>query len=179
MTTRLNEPAQPGKPPSLRAIFEEYGTFVCRSLRRLGISEADLDDMLQEVFMVVYQRLGDFEERGRTRSWLYSICTRVAYAQRRKLGRRREQLPGELPDTRAEATQQEHVEDREALALGQRLLARLPAEQREVFVLYEVEGMPMAEIAEALGCPLQTAYSRLRAARSRVQEEYTREGAVR
>ena len=77
-------------PPQLREVYEEHGPFVIRSLRYLGVREADLDDTLQEVFLVVYQRLNDYEEKGRARAWLYSICTRVAHAQRRKFGRRRE-----------------------------------------------------------------------------------------
>lgn len=159
-TTRL--------PPKLRDVFEEHGPFVCRSLRYLGVRDADLDDLLQEVFLVVYQRLNQYEEKGRARAWLYSICTRVAHAQRRKLVRRRETSVVTPSEGSAAATQHDHVEDREALALGQRLLAQLPEQQREVFLLYEVEDMTMAEIAHALACPLQTAYSRLHKARARM-----------
>jgi RNA polymerase sigma-70 factor (ECF subfamily) len=158
----------------LREVFEEHGPFVCRSLRYLGVREADLDDLLQEVFLVVYQRLNDYEEKGRARAWLYSICTRVAHAQRRKLGRRRETSAPAPSEESTAPTQHEHVEDREALALGQRLLGQLPAQQREVFLLYEVEDMSMAEIAHALACPLQTAYSRLHKARSRIVAEVER-----
>lgn len=175
MTTRPSESRLAGPNPlRLRHIFEEHAAFVCRSLRRLGVLEADLDDVLQEVFMVVYQRLTEYQERGRARSWLYSICTRLAAAHRRKAGRRRESTTPELPDTPAEATQHTRLEEREALALGQRLLALLPEEEREVFVLYEVEGMAMTEIAEARGCPLQTAYSRLYQARRRIGEHLQR-----
>jgi len=161
----------PEDPPRLRAVFEEHGAFVCRSLRLLGVLESDLDDVLQEVFLVVYQRLHDYEERGRARSWLYSICTRVARAQRRKLWRRREELAETVPETSAAATQLDRITDKEALALGHKLLSRLPREQRDVFWLYEVEELPMAEIARGLGCPLQTAYSRLYKARQRIAVE--------
>ncbi|MDB4973915.1 MAG: polymerase sigma factor RpoE [Myxococcaceae bacterium] len=138
--------------------------------------------MLQEVFLVVYQRLADYEERDRARSWLYSICVRVASSQRRKLSRRRESVTDEPPEGRLPATQLQQVEEREALALGERLLQLLPPEQREVFVLYEVEHLPMAQIAEAVGCPLYTAYSRLRLARQRILlevERAERDGVLR
>jgi RNA polymerase sigma-70 factor (ECF subfamily) len=158
----------------LRQLFEEHGSFVCRSLRRLGVPEADLDDMLQEVFLVVHQRLADYEERDRVRAWLYSICTRTAKAQRRRLFRRRENVSAELPEGLIGATQLQTVEDREALILGTRLLSLLPPEQREVFVLYEVEDMPMQQIAAAMGSPLQTAYSRLHKARTRILLEVQR-----
>ena len=144
---------------------------MCRSLRLLGVLEPDLDDQLQEVFLVVHQRLHDYEERGSVRAWLYSICTRVARAQRRKLVRRRENVTAEFPETTTAPTQHDRVVDHEALALGQELLQRLPREQRDVFWLYEVEELPMAEIAQALDCPLQTAYSRLRKARERILAE--------
>jgi RNA polymerase sigma-70 factor (ECF subfamily) len=155
-------------------LFEEHGPFVIRSLRYLGVREADLDDTLQEVFLVVYQRLNDYEEKGRARAWLYSICTRVARTQLRKVGRRRESAMPAYSEESVEPTQLERVEDREALALGHRLLDQLPPPQREVFVLYEVEDMPMAEIAQALDCPLQTAYSRLHKARARILAEVER-----
>jgi RNA polymerase sigma-70 factor (ECF subfamily) len=169
--------AVPARPPLLRAVFEEHASFVCRTLRRLGVSEADLDDLLQEVFVVVHKRLPEYRDMGRTRSWLYSICTRVSQAQRRNQKRRRESLVPEPPEEISAASQHQHMEDGEALVLGQRLLASLPAEQREIFVLYEVEDMTMPEIAEALGCPLQTAYSRLHSARQRILAEVNRLGA--
>ncbi|HEY6877802.1 MAG TPA: sigma-70 family RNA polymerase sigma factor [Polyangiales bacterium] len=161
----------PAQPLRLRQLFDEHAAFVWRSLRRLGVREADLDDLLQEVFLVVYRRLDEYEERDRARSWLYSICRRVAQTQRRTLQRRREQLSSEPPDGRIAPTQLVRVEEREALELGHRLLATLPEEQREVFVLYEVEHIPMQQIADALGCPLHTAYSRLRTARSKIIAE--------
>jgi RNA polymerase sigma-70 factor, ECF subfamily len=167
--------ADPERPLHLRQLFDEHAAFVWRSLRRLGVPEADVDDLLQEVFLVVYRRLADYEERARARAWLYSICTRVAQKQRRTVFRRREDMSGELPEARVAATQLMRVEEREALALGHRLLAQLPEEQREVFVLYEVEHLPMQQIADALGCPLYTAYSRLRAARLKILAELARE----
>jgi len=168
---RMEDEATSDRPIRLRALYEQHASFVCRSLRRLGVPEADLDDMLQEVFLVVYQRLADYQERDRARSWLYSICTRIAQAQRRKLGRRREDVTSEPSLGAADAAQLQSVEDREALAHGNRLLGLLPAEQREVFVLYEVEDMTMAQIAEAIRVPLQTAYSRLYKARQRILAE--------
>jgi RNA polymerase sigma-70 factor, ECF subfamily len=164
-------------PPLLREIYEEHAPFVIRSLRYLGVREADLDDTLQEVFLVVYQRLNDYEEKGRARAWLYSISTRVAHAQRRKLGRRRETGAEAFVEAAAAPTQLAQVEDSEAIALGHRLLSQLPPQQREVFLLYEVEDMPMAEIAQALDYPLQTTYSRLHKARERILAEVERLGA--
>jgi RNA polymerase sigma-70 factor (ECF subfamily) len=165
---KRRQAAVPKESSGLRDLFEQHGAFVCRSLRMLGVREADLDDALQEVFVVVFQRMHDYEERGRARAWLYSISTRIVHSQRRKQGRRHEDMAAALPEATAEATQLAQLADREALALGQRLLAQLPREQRDVFWLYEVEDVPMLEIARALECPLQTAYSRLHTARERI-----------
>jgi RNA polymerase sigma-70 factor (ECF subfamily) len=176
IVTDTRAPSAPAThlPPRLQELFVAHGPFVCRSLRYLRVREADLDDALQEVFLVVHQRLDDYQERGSVRAWLYSICTRVAHAHRRKLGRRRETTFAMVSTPPAAPTQLEHIADREALALGRRLLEQLPPQQRQVFLLYEVEDMSMAEIAQALDCPLQTAYSRLHKARKRVQDEVER-----
>lgn len=155
------------EPTRLRCMFEEHGAFVCRSLRMLGVPEGDLDDALQEVFLVVFQRMRDYEERGRVRAWLYSICTRVVWTRRRVMRRRREDLV-DYPESAVGPTQHERVVDHEALALGHELLQALPPEQRDVFWLYEVEELPMSEIARSINCPLQTAYSRLHKARERI-----------
>ncbi|MET0287820.1 MAG: sigma-70 family RNA polymerase sigma factor [Polyangiales bacterium] len=169
--TARERDSQTETPPRLRQLFDEYAPFVWRSLRRLGVAESDLDDQLQEVFLVVYRRLDEYEERDRVRAWLYSICRRVAQTQRRSLRRRREDLSGDMPEGRIAPTQLVRVEEREALALGHKLLAALPEEQREVFVLYEIEHIPMQQVADALGCPLYTAYSRLRAGRAKILAE--------
>jgi RNA polymerase sigma-70 factor (ECF subfamily) len=150
-------------------VVEQYGTFVCRSLRHLGVREVDLDDTMQDVFLVVHRRLDDYEDRGRTRAWLYSICRRVVVSHRRKSARWHD-LPNAPPAELAVApTQFEHVENREALVWGIRLLDQLAPQERQIFLLYEVEGLTMAEIAERLGCRLQTAYSRLYKARARIE----------
>jgi RNA polymerase sigma-70 factor, ECF subfamily len=158
-------------PSRLRQAYEQHGAFVCRSLRYLGSAEADLDDLVQEVFLVVCKRLDDYEEKGRARAWLYSICTRIVHAHLRKAKRWRASTP--LSEQELPAQLEEPV-DRAALALGWKLLHQLPQEQREVFVLYEVEDMPMSEVAQALDCPLQTAYSRLYKARERILAEVRR-----
>jgi RNA polymerase sigma-70 factor (ECF subfamily) len=164
----------------MNIVFEQHGAFVCRSLSLLGVSEADLDDAIQDVFLVVYRRMLDYEERGRARAWLYSICTRVARSTRRKRSRRvdeSETTYATMLETSFAATQLDRITDHEALALGQKLLQRLPPEQRNVFWMYEIEERPMTEIARESGCPLQTAYSRLHKARRRISTEVQRVAA--
>jgi RNA polymerase sigma-70 factor, ECF subfamily len=146
-------------PARLRGVFEQNATFVYRCLRYLRVHEADLDDALAQVFSVLSQQLNE-RDAGCTRGWLYAVCRRVA--QGRTLA---------APDSLHEALQ---GKQREALAFGQRLLRLLPHEQREVFMLYEVEDMPTSEIARAFSCPVQTVREQLRAARERIVAEVER-----
>jgi RNA polymerase sigma-70 factor, ECF subfamily len=161
-------------PLRLRDLYQEHAAFVWRSLRRLGVAEADVDDVLQEVFLVVHRRLSEYEERGRARAWLYSICTRIARDQRRKVIARRESMSSDVPEPTVPATQLSQLEDAEARRLGHELLATLSEDLREVFVLFELEQIPMSQVAEAVGCGLFTGYSRLRLARKKLRTEFAR-----
>lgn len=171
MTT---EPAPPPAPapveaPTFQQIFGEHAAFVWRALRRLGVPEPDVDDLCQEVFVVVHRKLAEFEARSSLRTWLYGICIRAASDHRRRTYVRREQLTGELPEQSVPAGQHQAIERRQALSLLDAILDRLDDDKRAVFVLFEIEQLSMLEVAEAVGCPLQTAYSRLHAARKFVE----------
>jgi len=151
-------------------IVREHGVFVWRTLRRLGVREADIDDVCQEVFVVVVRKLPEFEPRASIKSWLYGICIRSAAAHRRKAPVRRE-VPTESPEEGSAAPgggPEASLESREALVILDRALEALDADKREVFVLYELEELAMSEVAQIVGCPLQTAYSRHSAARAHV-----------
>jgi RNA polymerase sigma-70 factor (ECF subfamily) len=164
------KPPEPGVEPTFRKVFDDHARFIWRSLLGLGVAEADVPDASQQVFVVLHDRLGDLAEGCPLRTFVYGICLRVASDFRRRAHRRRERLCAEPPERTTEATPEGRAADREALAALEAALDRLPPPQREVFVLYEIEELPMDEIARALGCPLQTAYSRLRVARSTVVE---------
>ncbi|MEO7037485.1 MAG: RNA polymerase sigma factor [Polyangiaceae bacterium] len=149
------------------ALFEGQARFVWRVLARLGIPEADLPDVSQEVFLSAHRMLPTFEQRCAVTTWLYGICLRVASTHRRSLFRRREHLTAEPSKDIASSLSPiaEVAVHRERL---ERVLSTLPEEQANVFVLYELEELTMSEVAAALGYPLQTAYSRLHAARKAV-----------
>jgi len=155
--------------PSLAEIFRQYAPFVWRALRRLGVPEADVEDVCQEVFVVVHRKLGDFEGRSSLRTWIYGICARTASDYRRSGRVRREVVTDAPPDTAHEGGQHDAVALRQARAKLDRILDTLDDDKRAVFVLYEIEELTMAEVADSLGCPLQTAYSRLHAARKIVE----------
>jgi len=155
--------------PNFRRIFDDHAAFVWRSLRYLGVAERDLEDHVQEVFVAIHRRLSEFEQRAALRTWIYAFCLRVASDYRRRAHVRREQLPAEFPEPPTEATQERELEHQR---LRQRLidaLEQLDDAKREVFVLYEIEELEMKDVVELIGCPLQTGYSRLRAARATLE----------
>jgi RNA polymerase sigma-70 factor (ECF subfamily) len=154
-------------PLEVREVFHEHARYVWRALRHLGIPEADVEDLCQEVFVVVQRKLSEFEGRSELRTWLYGICLRVASDHRRRAHVRHEHPhpdPSEGLAT-SELGPEAQVAARSALRA---LLDQLDDDKRDVLVLYELEGLTMKEVAEVVGCPLQTAYSRLHAARDRL-----------
>ena len=158
---------------SFAQIFREHAPYAWRVLRRLGVREAEVDDLVQEVFVVIHRKLPEFEGRSSIRTWIYGICVRVASDHRRRAHVRREH-PTDLPPERAgSAPQLREIEQRQALAQLDQALAELSDDKRAVFVLFEVEQLPMDEVARAVGCPVKTAYSRLYAARDHVKTAFS------
>jgi RNA polymerase sigma-70 factor (ECF subfamily) len=151
--------------PNFREVFDGQARFVWRSLLGLGVRETDVPDASQQVFLVVHAKLARLEPGCAVRTFVYGICLRVASDFRRRAHVRRELLCAEPPERKTLATPEDHASHREALVALQGALDELDEGQRDVFVLYELEDVPMAEVAQAVGCPLQTAYSRLHVAR--------------
>ena len=160
--------------PSFEEVFDTYSPFVWRVLGKLGVFPSDAADVCQEVFIVVYRRLGDYDGRASLRSWIYGICTRVAADHRRRRAGRRERPEDPLPELALSSHQEGDLERRRAEALLAKTLDGLDEEKRAVFVLFELEEFSMSEVAAAVGCPLQTAYSRLYAARKAVTSAFRR-----
>jgi len=156
---------------SFADIFRDHAPYLWRALLGLGVRQADVDDVCQEVWLVVHRRLHEFDGRA-VRSWLYAICLRVASEYRRSARIRRELVLAELPETVASPGQHTSlVARRDWLALL-RVLDELDEPKRNAFVLYEIEELSLREVAEIVGCPLQTAYSRVNAARNHVQARF-------
>jgi RNA polymerase sigma-70 factor (ECF subfamily) len=149
----------------LRGLLSEHAAYVGRALRYLGVPERDLPDACQEVFVVVARKHADLRDDTAPRAWLYAIAVNVARNARRTARRRPEVPTAELPETPSAPAQQRDLEQRDRQALALRLLATISDEQREVFVLHDVEELTMAEITAGLEIPLKTGYSRLRLAR--------------
>ena len=158
--------------PTVRRLVDEYSAQVWRTLRYFGVASADLHDACQDVFLVIYRKLDGFEHRSSMRTWVYGICARVASSYRRTQHRRHEDIVAEPPELPVLPTQLNDVEEQRVRERLLSILDRLDPEKREVFVLFEVEERPMAEIANTLACPLRTVYSRLEAARKQIAREW-------
>lgn len=159
-------------------VYAEHVRVVWRFLSSLGVRDADLEDLCQEVFLVVHRRLAEFDGLHPITTWLYAICLRVASAHRRKAHMRYERIVEDPPDFAVDATQTDDVARAEAQRFLRRALDALDEEKRAVFVLFELEMQPMTEVARAVGAPLQTAYARLYAARQQIERaarEWTNE----
>jgi RNA polymerase sigma-70 factor (ECF subfamily) len=157
---------------TIRTIYEEHARFVWLSLQRLGVRHADLDDLAHDVFVVAHRRLDSFDGSSRMTTWLFGICVRVAANYRR-----RRQNSHEVPagvsgkDNPATAVPvDELLVLRERRLLAETVLGQLVLEQRAVFVMYEIEALPCTEIADLIGVPIGTVYSRLHAARKKIEK---------
>jgi RNA polymerase sigma-70 factor (ECF subfamily) len=160
------DPEEAAAVPDLRALFETHYGSIWRLLRRLGVRPAQLDDAAQEVFWAAARRLRDITP-GREHSFLYGVAIRVAANEAR---RQSSAMPlAALADVPALADDRPSVETllvaREARALLDQALDRLPLDLRAVLVLHELEGLELKRIAEIEGIPPGTASSRLRRAR--------------
>lgn len=151
-----------------REVYAAHAPFVWRTVRRLGVRAPDVNDVTQEVFLVVHRKLGEYDGRASVRAWIFGIAHRCASDHRRRRYVRREALVDAPDEAAVEPSQPEAVDRREARALLDAALDRLDDDKRAVFVLHLLEQLPMTEVASLVGCPLQTAYSRLYAAQRNV-----------
>jgi len=154
----------------LKDLFEAHGRFVYRVARRLGAPVRDVEDLTQEVFLVAYRKLDEFDGVS-PRGWLFQITSRVTADYRKRACTQHEVLGASAPDERAPS-----VDGQErSVWVGQLRMAlddaldTLTEEQREVFTLHELEGLPMRECAALIPCPEQTGYSRVNAARKKIR----------
>jgi RNA polymerase sigma-70 factor (ECF subfamily) len=171
-------PATSLDPPELdfAELYARHHDGVRRTLVCLGVPEAIADDALQEVFVVVHRRLDDPSRYQSIKGWIYGIARRVAWRHHRSDARARRKLALVEPPIDA-STPEAELARREAIAFMQGFLAGLDPDQRDVFVLAEIEGVSAPEIATIVGAKLNTVYSRLRLARGRFEVALQRRGA--
>lgn len=164
--------------PPFRQVYDEHFRFVWRSLYRLGVSDSDVPDVLQEVFVVIHRKLESFEGNAKMTTWIFGICMRVASEYRRRVTSRPEAaidaISAEVRDESGRDPVQQMMNQQRKEMLY-RLLDKLPEDQRAVFVLFELEGLSGDEVAELVSAPVGTVRSRLRLAREAFRASLARE----
>jgi len=165
---------------SAAALFRLHCTFVAGFLVRLGVEAQDVDDLVQEVFLIAHRQGGYVLGPARPTTWLAEIALRVASVARRS--RRRSRVSPDEATVASTAEQGagpfEAAAASQALGRVQRALDTLDLDRRAVFVLFELEGESCDVIAAGLGIPVSTVYSRLHAARQAFRTAYDRENRV-
>jgi RNA polymerase sigma-70 factor (ECF subfamily) len=159
------------------SIYRQYFDFVWSSVRRLGVSPIAVDDVVQEIFIVIHTRLHTLEKPEALRSWIYSVVRRTVsgYHRSRRAQEDSGIVLGAEPGVRAlPRTPSDLAEQNDQVKLLFSLLEELSEPKREIFTMAEFDELTVPEIAEILGIPLNTAYSRLRAARQAFEEALAR-----
>ena len=154
-----------GDAVAWRDFYDAHFEFVYRVARRLGTPPSEAEDVVHDVFLVAFRRLDRFES-GRISTWLYRITANLVSDRHRKRRVRAafaavsQWIGGEGP-----AHPGRVAEERDAAAAVDRVLERMAPKKREVFALFELEGLSGEEISERVGCPVGTVWTRLHHAR--------------
>ena len=165
MTTNQDEASTvadhaPRDLAEFRRLFDAEFGYVCRTLRRLGVSAGDLEDVAQDLFVTLHRNFADYDPKRPLRPWLFSFALRFA-ANYRRLSRTHGHTGD---DSLARIPAPERAGD-DARDLVLRALGELEFDPRILIVMHDVEGFDAPEISSQLGIPLNTVYSRLRVAR--------------
>lgn len=162
-------------------VYADHVAFLFRAARGFGVPRAAAEDVIQDVFLVVHRRLPELDASGSLRGWLLRILMNVVREHRRRFRRKGDH--DVLDDTSVVVDPgrdpEEHASLSEAARLLGQILDAMTDDQREVFVLSEIEGVSMPDIAQAMQINVNTAYSRLRLARAEYETQVARVRAGR
>jgi RNA polymerase sigma-70 factor (ECF subfamily) len=175
---RVSEAAVTQEAPKFTSCpraFEEEFDFLRRTVQRLGVWASDAEDLVQDVFVVVWRRWGDYQQDRPLRAWMVGIANHLACRHKQRRLREVLEAPRETGDQDPPA--EDRLDARVALTLVRQALATLPARHRGPLVMHELEGWSVTEISRLLDVPLPTAYTRVRRARLAFAAEIARLGA--
>ncbi len=179
--TRNDPTDQPVRIPDFASVYATHIDFVFATLQRLGARGSDLEDLLQKVFLDIHHRLHTYDPTKSLEGWIYGICKNEVSNDRRLAHRRREVTSDEPIDMIAEGSAchaEELLDRREERQTLDLILDMLDLDKRIVFVMFEVDELSCDEIAQSLGIPLGTVYSRLHSARKAFQKAVERHQAI-
>jgi RNA polymerase sigma-70 factor, ECF subfamily len=163
----VSDPAatEPHAPLTLETVYDAYAPFVWRSLQRMGVPEGELEDAMQELFIVVHRKLPTYQEsKAKLSTWMFGIGVNIARRHRAK-ARRRFFLTEPDLEVSPRMDQEAELAQKQESQLMNDLLSRMRPEHAATFVMFELEGMSCTEIADLTGVPVGTVYSRLHSAR--------------
>jgi RNA polymerase sigma-70 factor (ECF subfamily) len=155
-------------------VYEEQFDYVWNTLRRLSIAAPDREDLCHDVFIGFYRGLSTYDRSRPIRPWLFGIAFRVASDFRRRARHWREVAAGPHEAVGTGPGADDQLAARQDRELVMRGLSVLDLDRRAVFILHEIDGHSMPEIAQVLDAPLNTLYSRLRLARQAFTQEIRR-----
>lgn len=164
--------------PTIETIVRDDLSFIFRSLERFGVPPGDLEDVAQEVLHGAFRSLPNFiPTRAKLRTWLYKIAFYQAQSFLNRARHHREVLMSiedfePIVDSSANGEELSMANQTRRLVLE--LIQSIELQRRAVFIAYEIEEMSMLEIAEALGIPVSTGWSRLQQARKQFTEALKR-----
>jgi RNA polymerase sigma-70 factor (ECF subfamily) len=164
--------AASGDTEAFKGLFQRHRADVARLVYRMLSAPADLDDVVQEVFVQVFRSLKDFRGQSKFSTWLHRVTVNVVLMHRRSARSRpvlTEEAPSDLVADERQTLPDEDAERHERMRAFERLLARLADKKRIVFVLHELEGLSPTEIADVVGAPVLTVRTRLFYARRELE----------
>ncbi|HET7540996.1 MAG TPA: RNA polymerase sigma factor [Polyangiaceae bacterium] len=163
--------APPGPSLQFRAIYERWFSDVSRWIRAMGGPEAEREDLVQDVFLVVHRRLPDFDGQN-VAGWLYQIARhrvrdfrRLLWVKHLLLGR----VPLSESLSAGSASPADCLETNEKRVLLEKLLGKLNESERAAVVLFEIDGYSGEEIADIQGVPVNTVWARIHKARKKLK----------
>lgn len=166
---RTDAPDEPSAAePEFVSLYQAHFAFVWRTIRGMGASASAVEDLAQEVFVAARRRWSSYDRTRSPRAWLFGIARNEVLAHRRAASRYEQRLARIEPAVPPE-TPDEVLRRAQGARMIESFLAELDEPMRLSFLLAELEELPGREAAAALGIPLQTHYSRLRAARGRLE----------
>jgi RNA polymerase sigma factor (sigma-70 family) len=143
--------------------FEEEFDYLHRTVQKLGVRSSDAEDLVQDVFVVMWRRWGDYQQDRPLRPWMVGIASHLAGRHKQ---RRLREVFGPVPDAADEGPlAEERLASAATRTMVLRALAALPAKYRGPLVMHELDGLSVTEISRLLRVPLPTAYTRLRRGR--------------
>jgi RNA polymerase sigma-70 factor (ECF subfamily) len=150
------------------ALYRAHAPFVARCIERLVGAGPHVDDVLQETFVVAFKNRDRYDpSRASVTTWLYGISTNLCRRHRRgsfRFGRLQQRVAAE-PVAAGPVPADEALEREQSVAMVYEAMQKLPFKQREVFALYELEGLDGASIADMVNVPVGTVWTRLHHAR--------------